>query len=252
MGYLQPAIAAGTEPISLWHFAKRIAARECTAYVTWFEATATRMRAIDHDRVAASVQRRWPTLEDPELFIRENEARERRAKRLRGWAAHLLASVIPTKVRRELIKDSYLITGRNSAGERVSLTLDDLAGLNIDLDSNSLIGPTTTYTDVSVRPIEASASIEISRSIPTTDTPVRIERRTYVPADHKGDQKRKRRTHGQWVDEADRAVFPDGWGELLVKERDARLIDWIRDRSSSFPEDERAARAIRRYYAKLK
>ena len=155
MGYLQPAIAAGTEPVSLWHFAKRIAGRECAAYVTWFEATATHMRAIDHDRVAASVQRRWPTLEDPELFIRENEARERRARRLRSWAAHLLTSVIPTKVRRELFKDSYLITGRNSAGERVSLTLDDLAGLNIDLSSNSLIGPTTAYTDVSVRPAKA-------------------------------------------------------------------------------------------------
>jgi hypothetical protein len=202
MGYLQTDLAASTEPVSLWQFAKRIAGRECSAYDIWFEATAIRMRAIDHDRVAASVQRRWPALVDPELFIRENEARERRAKRLRGWAAHLLATVIPSKVRRELIKDSYLITGRNSAGERVSLTLDDLAGLNIDLSSNCLIGPTTAYTDISVRLAPAGFVGKSPEPNLHSDKLTTVDATFHALPNSGGSIKLQRKTRAQWIEEA--------------------------------------------------
>lgn len=152
MGNLQPSLATSTEPVSLWLFARQIAGRECDAYLAWYDAKRGYMRAVDFERVAISVKRRWPNLDETQLFLRELRALEERAARLRGWARHLLATVIPSKVRRELLKGHHLITGRNSLGERVSLTIDDLAGLDIDLTSNSLIGPTTAYTDVSIRP----------------------------------------------------------------------------------------------------
>jgi hypothetical protein len=165
MGDLQPSLTASTEPVSLWLFARRIARRECNAYLAWFDAKRGYMRAVDFERVAISVQRRWPNLDETQLLLRELRALEERAARLRGWARHLLETVIPSKVRRELLKGNHVITGRNGAGERVPITIDDLASLEIDLSSHSLIGPTTAYTGVSVRPLEHERRSEPSEEI---------------------------------------------------------------------------------------
>jgi hypothetical protein len=165
MAELEPSINSSTEPVSIWLFARRIAGRECDAYIAWHDAKRGSMRAVDFDRVTASVKRRWPSLDETQLFLRELKVLDDRAARLRGWAWHLLATVIPSKVRRELLRGGYRITGRNSAGKRVLISLDDLAGLNVDLGSNCLIGPTTAFTDVSVRPLEYERRSEPSEEI---------------------------------------------------------------------------------------
>lgn len=252
MGDLQPSITASTEPVSLWLFARQIAGRECDAYLAWYDAKRGYMRAVDFERVAISVQRRWPNLDETQLFLQELRALEERATRLRGWARHLLATVIPSKVRRELIKGNRVITGLNGAGERVSLTLDDLAGLNIDLSSNSLIGPTTAYTDVSVRVVETASLTGCPKSTAPTSTPVRFGAATNVVTIPGAFVKRKRKTQAQWIEEADREVFPNGWGDLLVKERNARLVDWIHNQGGKFPEGEKGDRAFRHFYKEKK
>lgn len=165
MEELAPSFVGSSVPISLWRFAKLVARRECAAYEAWYDATPTRIGAIYYDRVVKSVRSRWPALLDPALCSRENEALERRAGQLRGRAGYLLATVIPSKVRRELLKGNYLITGRNSAGERIPITIDDLAGLEIDLSSHSLIGPTTAYTGVSICPIEGQCCTELANGL---------------------------------------------------------------------------------------
>ncbi|WP_404289693.1 hypothetical protein ACD578_25740 [Microvirga sp. RSM25] len=123
------------------------------------------MGAIYYERAIKSVQSIRPDLLDPRLFHLENQALDRKAGQLRGWAAHLLATVIPSKVRRELLKGNHLITGRNNAGERVPITIDDLASLEIDLSSHSLIGPAAAYTGVSVRPVEGQCSTELPHEL---------------------------------------------------------------------------------------
>jgi hypothetical protein len=168
------------------------------------------MRAVDFERVAISVHRRWPNLDETQLFLRELRALEERATRLRGWAQHLLAIVIPSKVRRELLKGHHLITGRNSVGERVPLTIDDLVGLNIDLSLNRLVGPTTAYTDVSVRPALTASDNGHAGSSLYTDTPVVVEVRPQVPTAPIVGTKPKKKARAQWIEEAFRELSQEG------------------------------------------
>jgi hypothetical protein len=122
------------------------------------------MGAIYHNRVVKSVRSRWPTLLDPALFRREDEALDRKARQLRGWATHLLATVIPWKVRRELLKGNHLITGRNGAGERVPIPVDELACLNIEIGLGSLGNPTTVFTDILIQAVK-----DEQRAVPTDE-----------------------------------------------------------------------------------
>ncbi|KAF0140361.1 MAG: hypothetical protein FD153_797 [Rhodospirillaceae bacterium] len=75
-----------------------------------------------------------------EVFARRDKAFARRVEMLRFNAGVLLHSKIPHFVWKALLGGRYKVTGKDRDGKRVSITREDMAGLDVDLAHNRLVG----------------------------------------------------------------------------------------------------------------
>ena len=154
-------------PLNLWGFAKLIAPHRCRAYLAWHDVgtTAPLSQAAER-RIRHETLRREPKAEECNWSLYSDSALRDRVWRLRENAKHLIKTVLPSHVRSALRTGRYKVTGVGSDGRRTEINDDDLAGLDIDLERNCLIGPTIAFERISVRPRGAGGELEQAHAPP--------------------------------------------------------------------------------------
>jgi hypothetical protein len=141
-------------PLNLWGFARVIAPRRCSAYLAWYDAERARPQlseAADR-RIRLETLREAPNANEWNWSLYAEPAYQRRAKRLRLNARHLIDTALPYRVRRELRSGDYIVSGVGPDGRRVEIDQDDLVGLTPDFGADRLAAPSIIFERVTVRP----------------------------------------------------------------------------------------------------
>lgn len=141
--------------LTLWQYAKAHFPLRCNAYLKWFDASTTTISDNAGRRAEQTAARmpgtRWPH----ETILAEIEEKTRAAEKYRFLARHILAVDLPSLVRKALVRDLNAgrveISGRQTAHPtREAVDSRDIAVMEIDLGTSSLIGTGVTWSDVSV------------------------------------------------------------------------------------------------------
>lgn len=106
----------------------------------------------------------------------QDEVRWLRTKSLELWI------YMVKKLREALQSGQYEITAKISAGERITLTADDIRALDISIDDNALVGRSYVYEQVLIKPMQANESVH--------DAPATVP-------DHSAEAPAKRRKPGR-------------------------------------------------------
>lgn len=138
-------------PVNLWGLAQVAMRRDVEKYLRWLNASPEdeEVRQLAEAELASYPLSFLP--DDREAAFRS--AKDRQAQWLRFRASEELLVDIGVSLRPVLMSGEYKVTARRGPeGERLTLTAEDLAGLNVRLVDGTLWNRTTRYTDVAVTP----------------------------------------------------------------------------------------------------
>lgn len=171
-------------PTSLWIFAKRRFPLRCNAYLAWWDVRGTTVSENIRERVERQLDTiSWPRTEEWKSCLKAIRLQDEKAASLRRNAQHLIGTDLPHKVRQELLTDLVagrcILTGRrHQDGERENITIDDLAGMVVDLGKSSLVGPTSGFFNVVVTERAAGDVATDGSAEPAIDVPPLVARTT--------------------------------------------------------------------------
>lgn len=125
----------------------------------------------------------WPRAEEWKSCLKAIRLQDEKASSLRRNAQHLIGTDLPHKVRQELLTDLVagrcILTGRrHQDGERENITIDDLAGMEVDLEKSTLVGPTSGFFNVVVTERAAGDVATYGSAEPAIDGPPLVVRPT--------------------------------------------------------------------------
>ena len=179
-----PELVNYNEPTNLWNFARRRFPLRCNAYLAWWEVRGTTVSENIRERLARQLDTlSWPRAEEWKSCLKAIRLQDEKALSLRRNAQHLIGTDLPHKVRQELLTDLVagrsILTGmRHQDGEREKITIDDLAGMEVDLGKSSLVGPTSVFFNVVVTERAAGDVATDGGAEPAIDVPPLVARPT--------------------------------------------------------------------------
>ena len=150
-------------PINLWALARQFAPVRCRQYVLWVGMTVGGLGILTHRRVKLVVQREWRFLRhydedlglqdyDPGLIKKEDELLTERAEEYRTAAFSVLLPRIKNQVRRALMSGAYHVTGTSNSGNRVELSINDMACLDIDITMGTMFNHISRFERITIKP----------------------------------------------------------------------------------------------------
>jgi len=129
----------------------------------------------------------WELVDWP--LVHREKALGARANRLRLLAFQLITTDLPAAVKRALMSGRYRVSACRPEGERVTLAMEDLAGMTVNLRGNMLASRAKVFDMVAVSELDAS---EVSAPRSVSGLP--IGKRPPLPAPEIVDPPTKGRT----------------------------------------------------------
>lgn len=136
--------------ITLWDISVLVCPCRCRAYQAWYDAEPATLGPTATRAAEMAASRLYPQHSSSEWTAEVVKESERRAKMRLDRAAHLIRIHIPKAVREELCSGKYQVVARDPAGKKVTLSSEELVGLEVDLAGKRLVGPNRVFDVIDV------------------------------------------------------------------------------------------------------